>query len=282
MIRVPEGNPYVVHRNENVTTGGDFESVPIQPLVDYSSSKKQVAPSRRSTRSTSSPLLLPNLLTLSLLIVTVKKETLDVSSEAGGAPDQQISAVLKKLNESKRVVPEKSAPSVDEGKKLKIVLKKKKSKGGASKIVSPRKGASVVGAEEPVSSKVNDEKKKKVDVVSKEKPEVVKGNGPVKANFPVFVPQWNVRVCDTIASSETCHDMLRNMGTHTEKELLSKLYDEDSTYRAQLADDARLVTSLPNCIERWAVAASEVDDVTTSLKKKEAELKTSQEGLAAF
>ncbi|MFS7889927.1 hypothetical protein Hanom_Chr00s000005g01612711 [Helianthus anomalus] len=51
---VPEGAPSVVRRNEHVQTGGDFKSVPIQPLVDGSSTKKQPAPPRRSTRSTSS------------------------------------------------------------------------------------------------------------------------------------------------------------------------------------------------------------------------------------
>ncbi|MFS7984720.1 hypothetical protein Hanom_Chr11g00989861 [Helianthus anomalus] len=297
---VSEVNPSVVRRNEHVTTGGDFESVPIQPLVDCSSAKKQVAPSRQTTRSTGSAAVASqfsdpisvdsgneddaNIIASAIGVKPVKKETLEVSSEAGGALDQQISVVLKKRNESKRVVPEKYAPAVDEGKTLKTVLKKK-SKGGASKIVSPWKGASVVGAEEPVSSKVIDEKKKKVeekvDVVSKEKPEVVKGKGPIKANFPVFVPQWNVRVCDTTATSESCHDMLRNMATPAEKELMSKLSDEDSAYRA-LANAAQLVTSLTDCIEHWAIAASKVDDVTTSLKKKEAELKTSQEDLAAY
>ncbi|MFS7961760.1 hypothetical protein Hanom_Chr08g00718881 [Helianthus anomalus] len=129
------------------------------------------------------------------VISSIIGETPEVSSEVGGVPDQQISAALKKLNESK-----------------------KKSKGGASKTATPGKGASAVGVKE------------NVDVVLKEKPKAVKGKGHVKANFPMFVPRWNVRVCDTTTSNETCHDMLRNIATPPEKELLSKLSDEDSAY----------------------------------------------------
>ncbi|MFS7900635.1 hypothetical protein Hanom_Chr12g01168801 [Helianthus anomalus] len=178
------------------------------PLVYCSSAKKQVALSHRSTRSTTSPAVASqsfdpisvdsgneddaNAIASVICLKPVKKETPVVSSEACGVPDQLISVIFKKLNESKRVVPEKYVLVVDEGKKLKTVLKKNP-KGGASKTVSPRKGASTFGVEEAASSKVVDEKKKKkkknVDVVLQDKPEVVKGKRPVKTNFHVLVPR---------------------------------------------------------------------------------------------
>ncbi|KAJ0540808.1 hypothetical protein HanRHA438_Chr09g0377431 [Helianthus annuus] len=311
---IPEGAHSVVRRTEHVRTAGDFEGVPIQLIVDSSSAKKQPALPRRSTRSTASPNVAShssdpisvdsgdeddaNVIAFVIGVTPVKKEVPEAPSGAGDVPDQQISvvlkklneskkisAVLKKLNESKRVVPERSVQVIDEVKKSKIMLKKKV-KGSASKAVSPGGGVSVGGVEEAASSVMVEEKKKekveeKVEVVLKEKPEAIKGKGPVKANFHVFVPQWNICISDTTASSEICHAMLRNMATPAEKETLSKLSDEDSAYRV-ITEAARLVTSLPDCIERWAAAASRNDEVTAALKKKEVELKTSQEDLAAF
>ncbi|MFS7961843.1 hypothetical protein Hanom_Chr08g00719801 [Helianthus anomalus] len=154
---VHEDNPYVVRRNDHVTTGGDFESVPIQSLFIVLLPRSKL------------PLLvcLPNLLVPPLIIASVigvkpvKKETPEVSSEAVMAPDQQVADVLKKLNETKRVVPEKFIPVVDDGKKLKTVSQKKQ-KGGASKIASHGRGVSVVDDEEAASSKVVEKKKENV------------------------------------------------------------------------------------------------------------------------
>ncbi|MFS7913834.1 hypothetical protein Hanom_Chr02g00146381 [Helianthus anomalus] len=218
---VPEGNPSVVRRNEHATTAVDFEMFIFSPLLIVHLPRSKLPPLAGLPDLLVPLLLLPNLVTLSLLIVPIKMETPEVSSEVGVAPDQQVAAILKKLNKTKRVVPKKYVPAVDDSKKLKTILEKKP-KGGASKIASPGKGVSVVDTEEVASSKVFNEKKKekveeKVNVVSKEKPEVVKGKGPIKANFPVLVPRWNVRVCETTASSETCQDMLRNMYTLAEK-----------------------------------------------------------------
>ncbi|MFS7993322.1 hypothetical protein Hanom_Chr12g01092671 [Helianthus anomalus] len=82
-----------------------------------------------------------------------------------------------------------------------------------------------------ISAKKKKKKKKKkiekvgekVEMVLKEKVEFDKGKGHVKTNLPIFVPQWNICASDTTKSSDVCHDMLKNMATHAEKEGLSKL-----------------------------------------------------------
>ncbi|MFS8026882.1 hypothetical protein Hanom_Chr16g01491881 [Helianthus anomalus] len=56
---IPEDGPSIVRRTEHVRTAGDLESVPIQPIVDSSSAKKQLVPIRRSTRRASSPNVAP-------------------------------------------------------------------------------------------------------------------------------------------------------------------------------------------------------------------------------
>ncbi|MFS8021189.1 hypothetical protein Hanom_Chr16g01424511 [Helianthus anomalus] len=234
---IPRGGPSIVLRTEHVRTAKDLESVSIQPIVDSSSAKKQHAPTRRSTRETSSPNVAPqssypisvdsgdeddaNVITSDTGVKLVKKEVLEASGGAGDAPGQHISIVLKKLNETKRIVPEKAIQV----------------KGGSSKPTSHRGGVSGEVEKEPVSSVVVEENKKKekveekVEMVLNEKCGGCQGEGTFKANLPIFVPQWNIRTSDTTKSSEVCHDMLKNMATHVEKEALSKLSDEDSAYR---------------------------------------------------
>ncbi|MFS8026875.1 hypothetical protein Hanom_Chr16g01491811 [Helianthus anomalus] len=97
-----------------------------------------------------------------------------------------------------------------------------------------------------------------MEMVVKEKVEVDKGKGPVKADLPIFVPQWKVRTSDTTKSSDVCHDMLKNMATPAEKKALSNLSDEDVAYRI-ITQAARLFTSLPDSIKRWA-ASAKIDD----------------------
>ncbi|KAJ0781130.1 hypothetical protein HanPI659440_Chr06g0245781 [Helianthus annuus] len=179
---VHEGAPSVVRRNEHVQTGGYFKSVPVQSLVDGSSAKKQPAHPRRSTRSTSSP-------------AVVSQSSDPISVDSGAEDDANVITsvidvkpskkrfrkfLVRQLNESKRTVPERSIPAVDEVKKSKAVLKKKV-KSGTSKSTSPEGRVSAGGVEEATSSVLVDEKKKKVEekieMVLKEKPEVVKGKG---------------------------------------------------------------------------------------------------------
>ncbi|MFS7993320.1 hypothetical protein Hanom_Chr12g01092651 [Helianthus anomalus] len=170
-------------------TARDLESVPIQPIVDSSSAKKQPAPTRRSTKATSSPNPISvdsgdendaNVIAFVTSVKLVKKEVPETSGRAGDAPGQKISAKKKKMEK--------------------------------------------VG--------------EKVEMVLKEKVECDKGNGHVKTNLPIFVPQCNIRASDTTKSSDVCHDMLKNMDTPAEKEGLSKLSDEDSAYRGRVADEA--------------------------------------------
>ncbi|MFS7977705.1 hypothetical protein Hanom_Chr10g00907181 [Helianthus anomalus] len=221
---IPEGNPSVVRRTEHVRTAGDFESVRVQPIMDGSSAKKPPLPVRRSTKGASS----------------LDQEVPEASSGACEVPGQKIVDVLKKLNESKRSVPEKVVPS----KSSKIVLKKKV-KGSSSKPTSPKGGVSANFQGESTSSLVEKEKVvEKCQVAEKEKVvkekvknvkygDIDKGKGSVMAISPIF-----------------------NLATPAEKEALSKLSDEDSAYRS--------------------------DELTASLEKKDAELKTSQDDLAAF
>ncbi|MFS8026883.1 hypothetical protein Hanom_Chr16g01491891 [Helianthus anomalus] len=72
----------------------------------------------------------------------------------------------------------------------------------------------------------NGEKEKvegKIEIVVKEKVEVGKGKGPVKADLPVFVPQWKVRTSDTTKSSDVCHNRLRNTANPVEKKGIVKV-----------------------------------------------------------
>ncbi|MFS7970607.1 hypothetical protein Hanom_Chr09g00822901 [Helianthus anomalus] len=214
---IHEGGPSIVHRTEHVSTDGDLESVPIHPIVDSSPAKKQPALTRRSTRGTSSP------------------NAPKASGVAGDIPGQKISDVLKKLNETKRSVPEKVVQVSSEVKTSKIVLRNKV-KGGSSKSASP---GGEVG--------------EKVGMAVKEKVEVDKGKGHVKAILPIFVPQWQVRTSDTTKSSVVCHDMLKNIATPAEKEALSKLSDEDSAYRV-ITEAACLVKQLKED-RKWLIGS---------------------------
>ncbi|MFS7986564.1 hypothetical protein Hanom_Chr11g01011801 [Helianthus anomalus] len=124
-------------------------------------------------------------------------------------------------------------------------------------------------------------RRKKVEKVVNERVVVDKGKGHVEADSPIFMPQWKVRSSDTTKNSVVCHEMLKNMATPTEKEALSKLSGEDAAYRV-ITQVARLITFLPDNIEGWAASVSKNDDFAASLLDKEAELKTSQDDLAAF
>ncbi|MFS8026874.1 hypothetical protein Hanom_Chr16g01491801 [Helianthus anomalus] len=56
---IPEGGPSIVLYTKHVRTAVDLESVPIQPIVDNSFTKKQLVPIHRSTSGASSPNVAP-------------------------------------------------------------------------------------------------------------------------------------------------------------------------------------------------------------------------------
>ncbi|MFS7948806.1 hypothetical protein Hanom_Chr06g00564171 [Helianthus anomalus] len=146
---IPVGGPSIVRRTEHVRTTGDLESVPLQLIMDGSSAKKLHAPVRMSTRGTVStsaisqssyPISIDSVDEDDVSVVAsvnriklVKKEV--VPEASGGACDAssvKISAVLKKLNESKRNVPERSTKALEVGssevKASKPVSKKERGK----------------------------------------------------------------------------------------------------------------------------------------------------------
>ncbi|KAM0058662.1 hypothetical protein Hdeb2414_s0005g00172641 [Helianthus debilis subsp. tardiflorus] len=143
---IPEGGPSIVRHTEHVRTAGNLESVPHQPIMDGSSAKKLPAPVRKSTRGTASSSVVPQSSDpISIdssdeddagVVVSVtgvkflKKEV--VPKASGGADDAsslKISAVLKKFNETKRIVPKRPTQALEVGvsdvKVLKTVSKKK-------------------------------------------------------------------------------------------------------------------------------------------------------------
>ncbi|MFS7945199.1 hypothetical protein Hanom_Chr06g00521341 [Helianthus anomalus] len=283
------------------------EGSPSIPIMDGSSSKKLSIMVRRSTRGTASPRVGPqssdpisvdrgdeddaSVIAYVTRVKFVKKEVvLEASSGVGDAYGRKIVVVLKKLNETKRNAPKRSTQVVGSSdvKESKPVAKKKV-KWGSSKPTSSRERASGEVWKEIVKSDVStvDKEKEmgkveeKVEEVVKEKFVVDKGKGPVKADFPVFMPQWKVLSFESTKSSAVCHDMLKNMATPAEKEALSKFSDEDAAYRV-ITQAARLITSLPDSIECWAACVSKDDELAASLPNKELELKASQEDLAAF
>ncbi|KAF5805567.1 hypothetical protein HanXRQr2_Chr05g0210861 [Helianthus annuus] len=205
---IPEGGPSIVRRTEHVRIVVNLESVPIQPIMDGSSTKKLHVPIRRSTRGASSPNVVPqstdpisvdsgheddtSVIASVTRVKLIKKEVSEASYGAGDAPGLKICIVLKKLNETKRSVPEKVV-SVSSGAKAPKLVLKKKVKGGSFKPASPKEVFMVKKEKIVAKDGVKDKVEGKMEMVVKENVEVDKGKGPVKADLPVFVPQWKLK-----------------------------------------------------------------------------------------
>ncbi|KAJ0490051.1 hypothetical protein HanHA300_Chr12g0451001 [Helianthus annuus] len=127
--KIPEGSPSIVRHTEHLRNAEDLESVPLQPIIDGSSAKKLSAPVQRSTGGIASPSVAPqssntismdsgdeddlSVIASVIGVKFVKKEFPEASGGANDAYRLKIFVVLKKLNETKRSVLEKSAQTLE-------------------------------------------------------------------------------------------------------------------------------------------------------------------------
>ncbi|MFS7920051.1 hypothetical protein Hanom_Chr03g00219731 [Helianthus anomalus] len=210
---VLEDCPSIIRHTEHVQPAGDVESVSYQPIIDGSSVKKLPLPVIGSTRGASS--------------VSAATQSSDYISINSGDEDNAyvISSVTGIKLVKKEIVQEASSGS---GGCYCCFLR-----GGHVCCVEETKRRLLRKKGEVEKTKVITEKKGEVE---KKKVIAEKGKGVVETEVSVyessmFVPKWQVHPTDTTKSGIVCHEMLMNVATPAERKSLSKLSDEDATYR---------------------------------------------------